>query len=50
MGSEEGTVTAVRVGDGVQICVETIGDRGDPAILLIAGAAWSMDWWDDELC
>jgi pimeloyl-ACP methyl ester carboxylesterase len=43
-------VTAVPVGDGAQICVEAIGDRDDAAILLIAGAAWSMDWWDDELC
>jgi pimeloyl-ACP methyl ester carboxylesterase len=43
-------VTAVPVGDGAQICVEAIGDPGDPAILLIAGAACSMDWWDDELC
>ena len=22
----------------------------DPAILLVAGAASSMDWWEDELC
>jgi len=43
-------MTAARAGDGAQICVETIGDRADPAILLIAGAAWSMDWWEDELC
>ena len=50
MGSEIGRMTAVRVGDGAQICVETIGDRDDPAILLIGGAAWSMDWWDDDLC
>jgi hypothetical protein len=28
-------VTTVRVGGGAQICVETIGDREDPALLLI---------------
>ena len=40
----------VRAQDGAQICFEAIGERGDPAILLIGGATWSMDWWDDELC
>jgi pimeloyl-ACP methyl ester carboxylesterase len=30
--------------------VQTFGDVADPAILLIAGAAGSMDWWDDQLC
>ncbi len=43
-------LTAALAGDGAQICVETIGDRAAPAILLIAGSAWSMDWWDDDLC
>lgn len=36
--------------NGVELCVETFGDRADPAILLVAGAAASMLWWDDELC
>ncbi|WP_129668969.1 alpha/beta fold hydrolase [Phytoactinopolyspora endophytica] len=36
--------------NGVNLCVETFGDRTDPAILLIAGAASSMDWWEDEFC
>jgi pimeloyl-ACP methyl ester carboxylesterase len=31
----------------VEICVDTLGDPDDPAILLIAGAASSMDWWRD---
>jgi pimeloyl-ACP methyl ester carboxylesterase len=39
-----------RTYDGTSLCVEAIGDRADPAILLIAGAAASMDLWDDELC
>ncbi|MFG2004205.1 alpha/beta fold hydrolase [Spirillospora sp. NPDC048911] len=36
--------------NGVELCVETFGDQGDPAILLVAGAAASMLWWDAELC
>jgi len=37
--------TTVQVRGGAQICLEAIGEPGDPAILLIGGAAWSMDWW-----
>jgi len=33
-----------------EICVESIGDSASPAVLLIGGAASSMDWWEDELC
>jgi pimeloyl-ACP methyl ester carboxylesterase len=40
------TVTA----NGVNLCVQTIGDHGDPAVLLIAGATGSMLSWDDEFC
>ncbi|WP_166354775.1 alpha/beta fold hydrolase [Phytoactinopolyspora limicola] len=36
--------------NGVELCIETFGDRAAPAILLIAGAASSMDWWEDEFC
>ncbi|MBI3686156.1 MAG: alpha/beta hydrolase [Actinobacteria bacterium] len=36
--------------NGVELCVETFGDRGDPAILLVAGAASSMDWWESGFC
>lgn len=35
---------------GVDLCVQTFGDAGEPAILLIGGAASSMDWWEDEFC
>lgn len=35
---------------GVELCLETFGDPEDPALLLIGGAAASMDWWDSELC
>jgi pimeloyl-ACP methyl ester carboxylesterase len=36
--------------NGVDLCVETFGDAGDPAILLIHGASASMLWWEAELC
>ncbi|MCX5335704.1 alpha/beta fold hydrolase [Streptomyces sp. NBC_00140] len=36
--------------DGAELCVETFGDRTDPAIVLVAGSAASMLWWDAELC
>ncbi|MGF1662672.1 MAG: alpha/beta fold hydrolase [Kineosporiaceae bacterium] len=43
-------MTAVQVDESVQLCVQTLGTAGAPALLLIAGATWSMDWWDDDLC
>lgn len=36
--------------DGAELCVETFGDRADPPIVLVAGSAASMLWWDAELC
>jgi pimeloyl-ACP methyl ester carboxylesterase len=36
--------------NGVDLCVQTFGDPATPAILLIGGAASSMDWWPEELC
>ena len=36
--------------NGVDLCVETFGELTDPALLLLAGGASSMDWWDDEFC
>lgn len=36
--------------DGVELCVEVFGSPGDPAVLLIAGGAQSMVWWEDEFC
>ncbi len=35
---------------GVELCVETFGSPHDPAVLLIAGAAQSMVWWEDDWC
>src|SRR3954465_3801105 len=39
----------VGVGD-VELCVESFGDPAKPTLLLVSGAAESMDWWDVELC
>ena len=36
--------------NGVDLCVECIGDPADPPILLIMGSSASMDWWEDEFC
>lgn len=36
--------------NGIDLCVETFGDPGDPAMLLIMGGGASMDWWEDEFC
>jgi pimeloyl-ACP methyl ester carboxylesterase len=36
--------------DGVRLCVETFGSPADPAVLLIAGGAQSMVWWEDAFC
>src|SRR3954454_6240954 len=43
------TEVMVRVGD-TELCAETFGDQGTPAILLLAGASSPMDWWDPEFC
>jgi pimeloyl-ACP methyl ester carboxylesterase len=36
--------------NGVDLCVDTAGDRADPAILLIGGMGASMDWWEEDFC
>ncbi|MEU9171605.1 alpha/beta fold hydrolase [Streptomyces sp. NPDC048420] len=36
--------------NGVELCTEAFGDRTNPAIVLIAGAAASMLWWEADLC
>ena len=36
--------------NGIVLCAQAFGDATDPALLLIAGAESSMDWWDTELC
>jgi pimeloyl-ACP methyl ester carboxylesterase len=39
----------VRVGD-VDLCFETFGDPGDPAVMLIMGLGMQMRAWPDDLC
>ena len=36
--------------NGVELCLETFGGPADPAVLLMQGAASSMDWWEVGLC
>ncbi|GAB3435687.1 hypothetical protein GCM10027517_05090 [Phycicoccus ginsengisoli] len=36
--------------DGVQLCTQSFGDPADPTLLLVAGMASAMDWWEEELC
>jgi pimeloyl-ACP methyl ester carboxylesterase len=36
--------------NGVELCVQTFGDPGDPAVLLIGGMSSPMDWWEDGFC
>ena len=47
---EVGTSERIVGVNGVDLCAETFGDPEHPAILLISGAAASMDWWPDEFC
>jgi pimeloyl-ACP methyl ester carboxylesterase len=35
---------------GGELCVQTFGDRRDPAVLLVHGHSSSMLWWEEELC
>ena len=39
----------LRVGS-VQVCAQSFGQRGDPAVLLISGSSSSMDWWETDFC
>ncbi|HEX2103929.1 MAG TPA: alpha/beta hydrolase, partial [Solirubrobacteraceae bacterium] len=36
--------------NGVDLCIEAFGRRGDPPVLLIMGAGASMDRWEDGFC
>jgi len=36
--------------NGAELCIDTFGDRADPAVLLIMGAAGSMDRWEEPFC
>jgi pimeloyl-ACP methyl ester carboxylesterase len=34
----------------VQLCAQSFGEPGAPAILLIGGSSSSMDWWETDFC
>ena len=36
--------------NGIELCTQAFGSAGDPVVLLIGGAAATMDWWEDEFC
>ena len=36
--------------NGAELCIDTTGDPADPAVLLIMGAAGSMDRWEPPFC
>lgn len=36
--------------NGVELCTESFGNRGDPPIILVMGMAGSMLWWDEAFC
>ncbi|GAA3234364.1 hypothetical protein GCM10017691_30890 [Pseudonocardia petroleophila] len=45
------TITETRVATaGAELTVQAFGAPRDPAVLLVAGAASSMDWWEDAFC
>lgn len=41
---------SVDAGDGVTLAAQALGPANAPALLLLAGATWSRDWWLDDLC
>lgn len=44
------TETTITTDGGQHLCIEGFGDPADPAVLLIAGGAQSMVWWEDGFC
>lgn len=36
--------------NGIEICSDSFGDAGDPAVLLVMGAGASMLLWDEQFC
>jgi pimeloyl-ACP methyl ester carboxylesterase len=36
--------------NGVELCTEPFGDRGNPPVLLVMGVGASMLWWEEGFC
>src|SRR5205823_14196388 len=36
--------------NGVELCTDAVGHRGNPPVLLVMGMGASMVWWEDEFC
>ncbi len=36
--------------NGIEICFDTVGDKSDPAVLLIMGLGGQLIVWDDSIC
>ena len=36
--------------NGVELCTESVGDSGDPPVLLVMGTGASMLWWEEGFC
>ena len=49
MTSSAAAPRLLSVGD-IELCIQEFGNAGSPTVLLLAGAAASMDWWDVSLC
>ena len=50
MTPEARTPPAFAKANGIELCYDTFGDAGSPALLLIMGLAAQMIAWDDEFC
>ena len=40
----------VTTADEAELCVQSFGDPTAPTLVLVGGATWSMDWWEEDLC
>lgn len=47
-----GPLRTLTTPDGTHLCWQAGGDLADGGtpLLLLGGATWSMDWWEDDLC
>lgn len=44
------TERLVDIGGGIELCVDELGDRTAPALLLMQGMGLGLVWWRDDLC